>query len=298
MTSNVWVLNANVGDTSYPITVSISPDGQAWDTPYDLANLPACPLFSPSLVFFNGRIHIAYQGPNNELVIASSADGLSWTSYSLIAQGQGVKVYTNGAPALTAHASSLFVAYADGNNHLVIQQTRDGSTQFNWTDPYDTGQSSSVGPSIAVYQGRVYMAFNQGSTLFICFRSFGEDDWGPKVSTNQSVYLAPSLVVFRERLFIAFVQDVRAYPLLVFSSADGTTWTQPADLNQETWFAPSLAVLGDTLFVSWIALPVVEGSSYINVASSIDGEKWSPYLNLNRSVGCAPSLGIGAALGT
>ncbi len=297
MADNLWILNANSGDTSYPITVSSSPDGQSWGAPRQLANIPQCPVFPPSMVTYQGKAYVTYAGSDNTVVVGSSADGVTWTTMELVDHdpdtGYRTKVYTNAAPSIAVHGHELLVAYTDYNSgSIMIQGWEEGYD--DWYDPVDTGQKTNTGPSMIAFKGNVFLAYPSGgldNSILICSRPDGIT-WTPSTDTGQGTHFSASLAVLGERMFVAYVAHNMDYPVRVSSSADGNTWTQPAEVNQTSWFAPSLVAFNGNLWLSFVGLPVVEGSSYMNVCSSADGEKWSPYLNLNRTTGNAPTLAV------
>lgn len=160
----------------------------------------------------------------------------------------------------------------NGSPELVTFPSSDGA---NWPVAA-TSQFSSVAPSLAALNGRIYMAFlsNDPSNRLLVMSSPDGKTWTGGTPTNQYSSAAPSLAFFNGQLHMAFVANDPSGRLLVMSSGNGTTWTGGTPSGQTSLVAPALAVApnGD-LYMAFSRYAEVNESIVFIVASG-DGVSW------------------------
>jgi hypothetical protein len=170
------------------------------------------------------------------VLVCSSSDGINWKSNLNINQASGF------APSLAFFKGRLYVAFIanDSGQNVLICSTDDG---LNWGDGTTVGknlnihQASGFAPSLAVFNGRLYVAFianDSGQNVLICSTQDGKT-WGTENSTggttpgtntdiHQASGFAPSLAVFNGRLYVAFIANDSGQNVLICSTQDGKTW--------------------------------------------------------------------------
>ncbi len=169
---------------------------------------------------------------------------------------------------------------------VLVSSSGDG---VSWTNNLDINQTSKFGPSLAVFNNKLYVAFianNPGNEVLVCSTADGPN-WSNNTDINQTSKFAPSLAVFNSKLYVAFIADNPGNAVLVCSSADGVNWTNNTDINQTSKFAPSLAVFNNKLYVAFLA---DNPGNAVLVCSSADGVNWTNNININQTSNFAPSL--------
>ena len=112
----------------------------------------------PSLAVFNGRLYAAWKGaaPDQTMWWSSTVDGLNWTI-----QQQGIGGGTTTRPSLAVFNGRLFAAWkgisgVTNDTRMFWSSTVDGQA---WaTQQVGIGGGSSTGPSLAVFNGRLFAA--------------------------------------------------------------------------------------------------------------------------------------------
>src|SRR5271170_7867712 len=105
----------------------------------------------PSLTEFQGRLYAAWRGASdNSGIWWSSFDRRVWASQMLI-HGVG----TSGRPSLAVFQDRLYIAWKGaGNDPGIYWSSFDGRGWASQQNIGGVGSGTSVGPSLAVYQGR------------------------------------------------------------------------------------------------------------------------------------------------
>ena len=115
------------------------------------------------------------------------------------------------------------------------------------------GVGTSVGPSIMLYNGRLYMAWKGTSNdQGIWFNSFNGTNWEPQQKVQGvGTSVGPSLAVFNGRLYMAWKGTSNDQGIW-FNSFNGTNW-EPQQKVQGvgTSVGPSLAVFNGRLYMAW-----------------------------------------------
>lgn len=114
---------------------------------------PLSSTFSPALAFFNHRFFIAYINTTNNLKLKASADGFKWPD-----QTTPGTVTTSAGPALTASATTLYLAWAQGGQLQVSTFTTAGSGTWGPRNPVKdaSGNPVSSGQAPALAYGNAF----------------------------------------------------------------------------------------------------------------------------------------------
>jgi hypothetical protein len=158
-----------------------------------------------------------------------------------------------------------------------------------WTAQAQIPGSSTTGPSLAEYDGRLYAAWKgwkEDEALW--YARYDAGHWSPQVEipgTASSV--GPALCAYSGRLYAAW-KGWKNDQSLWFSSFDGQGWSPQATIpGVASAVGPSLAVYDGKLFAAWRGVTGDEKLWF----SSFDGNAWAPQQvipNVGSSVG--PSL--------
>jgi fructose-1,6-bisphosphatase/inositol monophosphatase family enzyme len=237
------------------------------------------------MTFANGsQLLIAYVANNasNDLLTASSADGINWSGSARVA-GQSSRT----APALPGNGGSVlgYVANNQTNDLLTTAVRVDGEANGSHPVP---GQSSKAAPSLAWRLGNelvmAYVSNNDRSSLLTAALDVpgivmpGSPpqavQWtGSRLVSGQSSKTAPALVLFRGQLVMAYVANNVSNDLLTASSTDGINWTGSRLVSgQSSKTAPALVVFGGQLVMAYVAN---NASNDLLTASSTDGISWT-----------------------
>ena len=153
------------------------------------------------------------------------------------------------------------------------------------------GVGTSVGPSLAVFNGKFYMAWkgvngDQG----IYYSSFDGVNWQAQKSvTGVGTNIGPSLAVFNGKLYMAW-KGVNGDQGIYYSGFDGTNWqAQKRVIGVGTNVGPSLAVFNGKLYMAWKGVNGDEGIYY----SGFDGSNWQAQ---KRVVGVGTNVGPSLAV--
>ncbi|MBJ7313512.1 Vps62-related protein [Rugamonas sp. CCM 8940] len=252
-------------DLNDNIWVSSSPDGiNNWSQPIN-----SCGGINPSLVAHSdGKLWMAYTY-NENICVAYSADGVSWTNMGQIPNQ--ATVY----PILTSFMGSLWIVYTgNDSSQLYITTSSDGAQSWNcWEVPGNT----SV-PAVTVYNNALWLVYSSsdGSELY-CASSPDGVKWTTNPIPKQTSSI-PALATFNGALWIVY-SDSDSSDMFVSTSTDGVSWTVNPLGNQFT-SVPALAVLGQTLCMVYPdSTPSSSGGGHIRqlwASCSQDGWDWQP----------------------
>ncbi len=181
---------------------------------------------------------------------------------------------------------NLFTAYLsnDGTDNLLVCSSSDGN---NWTAGSLVNQTSTFPPSMAVFNGALYMAFVTGNNphYLVVSSSLDGQTWNPVMLASGPSLGQPALAVFNNQLYLAFIDSKDS--LFVCSSTDGVTWTSASAVNQSSSAGPALAVFNNTLYMAFVANNT---SNSLLVCSSTDGVNWTPTTAVNEMSAAGPAL--------
>jgi hypothetical protein len=141
------------------------------------------------------------------------------------------------------------------------------------------GVTSSIGPSLAVFEGRLYAAWRgAGNDQWLWYASFDGTNWSaqqqiPGVASS----IGPSLTVFEGKLYAAWKawHDDQS---LWYASFDGTNWSSQRQIPSDpeipsvaSSIGASLAAFGGKLYAAWKGASKDQSLWY----ASFDGTNWS-----------------------
>ncbi len=248
---------------------------------------------------------------SNDILVASLPEGGTWTPSVPINQT------SPHTPSLALFNGSLYVAFITNDvdsatgvpsNRIFLCSTTDG---VSWSDATFFNQYSKCAPSLAVWNGKLHVAFvanNPSNTLLVYYSSTPDDptSWSATVPTNQTSAYAPSLAAYGPpgqtgELYLAFVSLLNE--IWVCSLAAGGAWSTSALTYQFGNFSPSLAA-GDTLYLVFAADNSVSGqysaSNDLYLCSLNANGSWSGAVPMNQSTSatpCAVAFGSGLSAG-
>jgi hypothetical protein len=180
--------------------------------------------------------------------------------------------------------------------HIAVIAGSANDTFFTWNSVWTPqqlgiGGGTSFGPSLAVFQNRLYAAWKGlGNDTRMFWSSFDGNRWSPQqVGIGGGSASGPSLAVFQGRLYAAWRglgDDTR----LFYSSFDGNSWsTQQIGLGGGSSARPALAVFQNGLYAAWKGLGSDERMFY----SKFDGRGWSPQqVGVGGGSSNGPSLAV------
>ncbi len=233
---------------------------------------------------------------SNDILAASLPEGGTWTPSVPINQTSPF------APSLALFSGVLYVAFITDDvdsatdvpsNRIFLCSTTDG---VSWSDATFFNQYSKCAPSLAVWNGSLYVAFvadNPSNTLLVYHSSNPSDpaSWTATAATNQTSANAPSLAAYRPQgqtgdLYLAFVADNGSNDIFVCSLSSGGAWTMGPSTGQSCHFSPSLAA-GESLYLVFAA---ANGSKDLLLCSLNANGTWSAAAPMNQSTSATPCV--------
>lgn len=197
-------------------------------------------------------------------------------------------------------ANSLWAAFVadNGSNQILMASSQDGST---WTPSVFINQWSPFTPSLAYFNGRLYVAFitdDEDSATGVpsnrIFLSSTSDGVSWSVATVSGLHSpsAPSLAVWNNHLHIAFIANDGTNEVLVYSSPDGKTWSNTGATGQTSQNAPSIRAFAPSAGAGdlYLAFVAENGSNDIFVCSLAVGGAWQGPVVTGQSCSFSPSL--------
>jgi hypothetical protein len=171
------------------------------------------------------------------------------------------------APAIAQFNGKTCLAFVGvGNGRLNVESSSDGVHFGNKVILPETSINPQVSPALAVFKGRLYIAWTGGGNDLNIESSSDGVHFGNKVTLAQTSRLAPSLAVFNGRLYLGSTGlDFR---INLISTPDGTDFGSQVVLNQTSTLAPSLAGYRGQLWIAWTG---IDEFHHLNVISSSDG---------------------------
>src|SRR5580700_6438114 len=140
-------------------------------------------------------------------------------------------------------ANNLWTAFIadNGSNDILVASSPSGGP---WTPSVPINQTSPFTPSLALFDGKLYVAFITNDVdsatgvpsnrIFLCSTTDGVS-WSDATFFNQYSKCAPSLAVWNNSLYIAFVANNPSKTLLVYHSSnpdDPMSWSATVPTNQ------------------------------------------------------------------
>jgi hypothetical protein len=169
-------------------------DGSTWHSQINITDQNgAKSSTNPALASFNGKLYMAYKGSSSNNLYICSFNGSEWGDQTKIS-GQN-DAQTGSAPALAAFNGRLYLAYRGWgmSNSLYVCSSSDGvnwGAQTNVTDQNGAETTTTAGPALAAFGGRLYMGYGgkagtelNGADLYVCSTSNGTS-WGSQTDVN------------------------------------------------------------------------------------------------------------------
>ena len=200
------------------------------------------------------------------------------------------------APSLAVFGGQLFAAWAGCiTQQIYFSSIAPGNpsnpaNNATWAPTQQLrGVATSVGPSLATFQGKLFAAWKgMNNDEAIYFSSFANNAWVNQRSIPNAVTsVGPSLAVFNGRLFAAW-KGGGSDQSIYFASFDGSNWTPPALFRGVgTSHGPAIISAFGTLLAAWKG---IEGDSGIYY-STFDGRGWASQKGIeNAATAVGPSL--------
>ena len=193
---------------------------------------------------------------SNQLLIASSPDGTSWSGFPQVPGS------SKAAPALAVFNGQLFMAIVANNssNNVLVASSPDGAS---WSGFNLVNQNSRTAPALAAFNGRLWLAVihddQQGFPKVPISSSTDGIAWAPFfLIPGVDTAAAPSLTVFNGRLWLA-VRDDSLAPgnptVKIAFTTNGPNWT-PFTIASSILAddGPGFGELNGTLCLSTITL--------------------------------------------
>ena len=173
--------------------------------------------------------------------------------------------------------------------NLYITSSPNGTNLTSFTTPQNLNNISKNGPSLTVFNGKIYMAFTgEKGHLNVCSLAPDTKWESPVVSENTSNN-SPSLAAFtgqnlNECLYMAFTGTNNS---LYICSSEDAEFNNKIKLNNTSYGSPSLAVFQGRLYMAFTGT-----NQSLYIWSSSDGKFFENQAKLSNTSSCAPSLAV------
>ena len=239
---------------------------------------------------YNGKLYAAWKGEvGDDRLFYSSFDGNTWTSQVTLAGNSSV------GPALAASlGGSMFAAWkGEHSDERLFFMKYTGNAwqqQQQIACSNNVFPASSVGPSLAVFNNKLYAAWKgSDSDQSLWYASFNGSVWSSQIqiicgTLIPASSIGPSLAVFNNKLYAAW-KGIANDQGIYCSSFDGGKWSSQIQIpNVASSVGPSLAVFNNKLYAAWKG----DSSDQSLWYASFDGSKWSSQTQIP---GVASSIG-------
>ncbi|HXY88784.1 MAG TPA: metallophosphoesterase [Candidatus Acidoferrales bacterium] len=268
------------------------------------------PMHQPGLCIYNGTLYAAWKGLCNDQLWYSYFDGTKWQS-----QMQIPGVASSVGPSLAVFNGELYAVWKGKGDDQGLWWAFDdfrkyGGVPGNWItwspQARIPGVASTIGPSLAVFNGKLYAAWKGAyfdtNDQRLWYATFDGENWSPQAQMpvgESSV--GPSLAVFNGKLYAAWkgayfdTNDQRLW----YATFDGENWSPQAQIPAVapgtiplSSIGPSLAVFKGKLYAAWKGAYFDTNHQRLWYAS-YDGSAWSPQAQIP---GVASSVGPSLAV--
>jgi len=236
---------------------------------------------SPSLAVFNGYLYMVYYEPiYGTLSMQRSADGNNWEGKTSL----GNSFDSDDTASLAVFNNTLYLAFTATNGKVIVTPaTTDSSSDlgltFDSTNSINAGgNTSSTSPTLAVYDGELYLFFaadNKTGTVLYTTSSDGST-WSSSSTvtnssgTDQETGYSMGVAVDGDNLLVSFIgngnNDVNV------ATYNGTSWSSN-EVGETSSAGPNLLSVGDTLYLFFTANNSSDKILYIT--STDGGSTWS-----------------------
>lgn len=288
------------------------------DPPYEFVwnqgtSIPnsSCKEGGVALTVFNDTLYAAWVDHNQDdekFQIASSADGVTWTTLP-DPMANGANGGNNGnAPALMAFNGQLYLAWSGyDNNGIYLSTSSDPANTNSWSNQVMINGSSSTkygAPTLAVFNNQLYVAWcshdedpsGSRDTMVYCNWMTESGIWQPsfqQVFGPGTYENSPSLCPYNDQLWAAwFGYD---YNGVYHNTSNGSSWSPGQSAiggTTETdtkYGGPCLTTYGGELYAFWLEDDDNPSYSRYAITEGDDGSdnnetngSWIPPQNLNN----------------
>ena len=167
---------------------------------------------NPALAALGDKLYLVYKSGSDNSIWYNYFDGVVWLEQDRKVTSASGHSKTNEGPAIAALGSRLYLVYKSGSNNEIWYNYFDGTS---WLEQ-DLKVTSASGhsrtgytPALAVYDGKLYLAYKSESNADIWYNTFNGITWldqDMRVTKNGRVQTGrgPSLAAFKNALFLAY----------------------------------------------------------------------------------------------
>jgi len=321
---SIAVCNGNLyiawkGDGNDDVNVMLLPNkGASLPSPADKFHHPAdSSSDSPALASDGSTLFIAYKrSDNNNLHVSTVVlDPVTGVPKGITPAGS-LSDTSDIRPALAVLNDRVYLAWKGwGNNDLnVMVSTNAGPAGASFSDvnkfsTSPSSQTSSAAPTLGTYDGRLFIAWKDGSdhlnVATVVLDGLGRPfDILPLADLGDTSPVNPALAELNGNLNLAWKGDGNDNLNVMVSTNEGATFFDKTISPQTSSDAPALATDGTTLFIAWKG----SGNDNLNVARvetisasiertgfALTGSGWTPGTTVDAiwSYSAAPDQGQG-----
>lgn len=195
--------------------------------------------------------------------------------------------YATSAPSQAVFNGKHCIAWSDQNTKS-LKVCYYSASSSSWVDFSDTGQTSGISPCITVFNGKLYMAYVDGSNVIQLIYTSDGNSWSQPSPTGKSSKRGPAICSFQGKLFLAW-SNAKNDNIFVTSSVDATNWGgSVTDTGRNTSWAPSICAFKNTLFITWTGI----NTKKVKIISSTDGSNWTKFIETGQLSNSNPSIAM------
>ena len=220
-------------------------DGKEWVGDYAISSLPGgiSPQTTgfPTLVAFNGRMYMFYNGAGTNNIYSAYFDGTTWFGNTQIGDQPGnIDIQSSDGVSAAVYQNVLYLAYK-GKSSTLYTATFDGTTWAGNTAIGDQSggisPSSSSSPGMAVYQGNLYLAYCGSSKSDIYTAVYNGSSWsGNTKISSQSGDISPNTngtpacIAFNNLLYLIYTASNGSLATCTFN---GSSWAGNTNISAQ-----------------------------------------------------------------
>jgi len=252
---------------------------------------------------YSGSLYAAWKGEvGDDRIWFSTLNGTTWAPQRNANDVDGAySLLSSVGPGLAVLGTQMFLAWKGEQSDQTLWYSYlydlGGS---GWTVPSQIKGSwgtaaSSIGPSLAAFNGKLYAAWKGASNESLWYSFFDGTKWNPQAQiAGATSSIGPSLATFNDKLYAAWSNS--SDQSLWYSVLDGTRWFPPTQISgpwgtAASSIGPSLAPLGSNLYAAWSKSDqslwystFADGSPNWTVPSQIKGSSWAAASSIGPSL--------------
>jgi hypothetical protein len=280
-----FVVDSDSGQGQITVCSSSSHDLAAWTSTQPIGYVSNV---SPALVTFADKLFVAFTNQGSfDLLVGESDNGQDWRP--AVAVGEHTSCAAPALAAFTPKGASerqLWIAFVGENpdNEIYICSSLEPITADGWSQPsLVTAKASGTAPSLAVFDGQLWLAFaaREGSgDIYVC-RSEDGKTWAQEVVPGMNSAATPTLAVLGDELWMGFI-GYHTNELFTCSRARGESskWSHRQSVGHRSSTAPApfqsaspdivTRAAGKSFWVSYIGHGGPEGWGRMELFSQAD----------------------------